>query len=66
MDQEHNSGYFDPSQIAMGAGFGDLAAASHGGAFEPHDFEQEEDMDDEFGRWLEVQSLRFRGKQLAD
>lgn len=65
MDYEQDIGHFDTTDLSMGGGFADLALASHSG-FEPADFEDEDAMDDEFGRWLEVQSLRFRGKQLAD
>ena len=66
MDQENDSGHFELTQFSTGGGFTDLAATAHMGAFRPDKFEDEEGLDDEFGRWLEVQSLRFRGKQLAD
>jgi hypothetical protein len=67
MEREHDSGYFDPSPASMGGGFADLASASANADIylNAADF-TEEDLDDEFGRWLEVQSLRFRGKQIAD
>ncbi len=67
MESENEIGYFDPSAFSMGSGFADLASASASAdAYASVADFDEDDLDDEFGRWLEVQSLRFRGKNLPD
>jgi hypothetical protein len=67
MKRENDSGYFDPSPYSMSTGFADMAAASaNADAYTAAADFPEEDLDDEFGRWLEVQSLRFRGKQVPE
>jgi hypothetical protein len=59
-----NTGYFPPALSTAGGDFSDPARTSprvepgsrgNGACYE-------DDLDDEFGRWLEIQSLRFRGK----
>jgi hypothetical protein len=67
MESEHEIGYFDASAFSIGSGFADLASASASadGYASAANFD-EDDLDDEFGRWLEVQSLRFRGKQIPE
>jgi hypothetical protein len=65
MDSKKDNSYVEPSQFSAVSGFADLAATPVPSGALARAADDVGAGIDEFGRWLELQSLRFRGKLIT-